>query len=497
MLGIGPSFVDGVAYLRSAITGAAEPRNSLDQPRLGRNLSRLTEHRREGKTPLEYAVTKVAELIAPPHRDGASQAPGSVNKNSLEDYVRATLGMPHAADNISRDGDLALYLDELSKNESTRGAQPVTRSSFTLLCVLYLADQVPGPLEYGRFSRDAFVGWLNGQLGPGTVGDDLIPERYFDSVAVVKPETRFPNLCAIRSGDSGFVDVRAMSPFDLRKRDLRNVDLRNVDLRYADLSSAELTGSTLRGVNLRGANLFCAKLSSADLTGAVLQAANLFRAYLRDANLTGADLTDADLRAILCNVNLHDANLDVTPETAVEVVFSREANLTGTRLALSPEEPCQQYVRKSMAGWRAREFGMNLNHRNNEGRSVLKNIAGLDDSCRGTKQALMRGVVAGLDREWSKRPYRVEALIPSLGDVLFEDPEYLRGYDAFSKWLCAGMLGDGSTSLDPSLSDAALKAVGRYATDLLQAQAFKAILQRRDAIFQVLRTIQERAEAAP
>ena len=218
MLSIGSSFAPGVAHHASASAGAEEPRrHSLDQPRLGRNLSGLTAHH-GWQTPLQHAVTTLAGRIAAPDRDGARHVAGTVNKDSLENYVRATLGMPH--DDAMIDSDLAPYLDELSRNESTDGAQPITRDSFVLLCILHLAGQVPGPAEYGQLSRHAFVGWLNEQLGPGTVRGDLIPDEYFASVKVVTPETAFPNRCAVSYG-LGLADeapVQAMLPFDLRHR---------------------------------------------------------------------------------------------------------------------------------------------------------------------------------------------------------------------------------------------------------------------------------------
>jgi hypothetical protein len=92
-----------------------------------------------------------------------------------------------------------------------------------------------------------------------------------------------------------------------------------------------------------------------------------------------------------------------------------------------------------MAPWRAAEFDMYLNHRNG-GYSVLKDIAGPDDRCRDTKRALMRAVVGELDRvRTTPRAAAVARLIPSLGDVLFDDPEYLRGHDDFSARLRAGL----------------------------------------------------------
>jgi hypothetical protein len=78
--------------------------------------------------------------------------------------------------------------------------------------------------------------------------------------------------------------------------------------------------------------------------------------------------------------------------------------------------------------------------------NVLKNIAGLHDDCRDTKRALMRTVVGVLARVWTTRPDDVAALIRPLGEALYEDQEeYLRDHDAFSAWLDARLLDDGST----------------------------------------------------
>ena len=91
----------------------------------------------------------------------------------------------------------------------------------------------------------------------------------------------------------------------------------------------------------------------------------------------------------------------------------------------------------------------------------------------------------------------VVGLVPSLGKVLFEDPEYLRGHVAFSAWLCDRLLGDGSRPLDPRLPDTSLEAVGRYATDLLVKKGFEAVKQRGVAIDRVLCEMLRRAESGP
>jgi hypothetical protein len=116
-----------VAPVSRAATGAAEPpRESLARPRLGwRNLSLLTAHGPE-KTPLQYAVTELARLISPPppaiHGGGRP-----VHEGTLNDYVRASLGMKHEA--ITIVPALRPYLDELSKSEATRARSPCSASS--------------------------------------------------------------------------------------------------------------------------------------------------------------------------------------------------------------------------------------------------------------------------------------------------------------------------------------------------------------------------------
>jgi hypothetical protein len=454
-----------MVHLPPAATGAAElRRDSLDQPLLGRDLSLLKAHG-PGETPLQHAVTKMAGLIARPH-DGESLA-GVVNLGSLKAYVRASLGMRQVdkRDEAKIDPDLAPYLDELSKTASTDEGPPITRSSFTLLCILHMADQVPGR-RYGEFSRDAFMKWLSGQLDPATVRDDWIPEDYFKTVQVTKPAAVLTTQCAVLYGRDGAtsIDVPAMRPLDLEGADLEGLDLRGADLQGANLRRANLQGANLEGANLEGANL-----RDANLRGAFLSRANL-----RFADLTG---TDTDLEgAWLTGANLEGAKLNGTGMQAVDLVFSGGGvpNLAGTRLFVSAKEAasCQRSVAARMATWSAGEFDENLNHRNNDERGFLKNIAGLNDSCRYEKRALMRAVVGELDRARTSQrdtglPAAVNALIPSLGDVLFEDPEYLRGHDDFSAWLCAGLMGDGSTPLDPTLSDTALQALHGYATGRL------------------------------
>lgn len=214
--------VPGMAPGLRRDAGAGEPpRVSLEQPRLGQDLSRLARHA-PWQTPLQHAVTKVAGLIVPPGWLGRA---GSVNEDSLEHYVRASLGMRHDAAEI--DPGVAPYLDELSKNESAFEAEPVTASSFTLLCVLYMADQVPGSAGYGQFGREAFMDWLEQQLTPAAVPDDCIPERYFDAVQVST------NPCTVRFGPDGAdsVVVQSMHRANLPGADLRGADLRGPGLR--------------------------------------------------------------------------------------------------------------------------------------------------------------------------------------------------------------------------------------------------------------------------
>ena len=258
-----PSNVPGMAPVSRADTAAREPlRISLEQPRLGRDLSRLVAHGPE-VTPLQYAATKVAELIAPPHQaiDGEGPA-GPVNVDSLEAYVRASLGMAHDATKI--DLGLAPYLEELSKNEVADRAEPVTGSSFTLLCLLHVADQVPGSAQYGQFNQEAFMGWLERQLPTDAFRRDCIPGRYFDAVQVSRnPEAGF----TVQYGRDGAksVDVQAMH---------------GADLEGAPLQGANPPDANLPGANLRGANLDYAPLPSANLQSANLEGANLDREVL-------------------------------------------------------------------------------------------------------------------------------------------------------------------------------------------------------------------------
>jgi hypothetical protein len=76
--------------------------------------------------------------------------------------------------------------------------------------------------------------------------------------------------------------------------------------------------------------------------------------------------------------------------------------------------------------------------------------------------------------------------------VLFDDPEYLRDYDDFADWLCAGLLGDGSKPLDSALSDATLEALGRYASRLMEAEEGAGTISG-PLIHQVLYAMRERA----
>ncbi|MFM0610352.1 hypothetical protein PQR05_38435, partial [Paraburkholderia sediminicola] len=79
--------------------GAGESsHNPLERPRLGRDLSRLTAHP-SWQSPLQFAMTRMAERIVPSHRaiDGHYPDGCPVNGLSLGRHVRAVLGMPHEA----------------------------------------------------------------------------------------------------------------------------------------------------------------------------------------------------------------------------------------------------------------------------------------------------------------------------------------------------------------------------------------------------------------
>ncbi|WP_408485779.1 pentapeptide repeat-containing protein [Paraburkholderia sediminicola] len=285
--------------------------NPLERPRLGRELSRLTAHP-SWQSPLQFAMTRMAERIVPSHCaiDGHYPDGCPVNGLSLGHHVRAVLGMPHEACQI--DPALAPYLDELGKNASMFWAQPVTFSAFSLLCLLYSADQAPGTCEYGRLERGFFMGWLNRQLEPDTVRGDLIPGSYFERVQVRTPAGVFlPRHCTVECDNGGAIEVPAMGPPDLQSCDLSGRDLRGTDLRGANLRGVNLNGVNLQGANLQGANLRGADLQDADLQDADLQGADLRGANLRGANLKYADLRDISLQdADLQNANLQGANLN-------------------------------------------------------------------------------------------------------------------------------------------------------------------------------------------
>jgi hypothetical protein len=123
---------------------------------------------------------------------------GPVN-DSLNDYVRAILGMQHDAGKI--DPGLGRYLDQLSRNESPDGARPITLDSFKLLWVLYMADPKP---VYGK--QIDFMNWLNGHLGPGTVRDDLIADfKMVYSPGVPDPEQDSRNMKV--TGNTTFTEI--------------------------------------------------------------------------------------------------------------------------------------------------------------------------------------------------------------------------------------------------------------------------------------------------
>ncbi|MFL9989414.1 hypothetical protein, partial [Paraburkholderia sediminicola] len=210
---------------------------------------RLTAHQ-SGESPLQYALTKVAGLIAPAGPSMTVEEPSEcpVNEHSFKDYVLAALGMPHNANRITP--ELAPYLDELSRNASTWLAQPVTRSSFSLLCVLYATWHVPGTDAYHKITRASFMGWLNRQLAPATIRDDCIPEDFFHTVQVRAALDR----CTVRCGQDGApsVEVRAMQRQDFRGEDLRGAHLTAT---APDLTSVDLTCSRVAYANLSDTNI--------------------------------------------------------------------------------------------------------------------------------------------------------------------------------------------------------------------------------------------------
>ena len=567
----------------------AEPsqRESLEQPRLGRDLSALNRHE-SGQSPLQFAMTKMAALFAAPAINGECTAASSpFHTDDIPSYARAVLGLSH--DDSEIDETLAPYLDELSKNESAIQAQSVTRSSFLLLCMLYLADQVPGASHYGQLqlTPTSFSEWLQCQLPDSAIRHDLIPKEYFDTAQVFKLKeelsTQYVIKCShpdefvaavvtsirpinsrIDSQPSKQQDVnlssseprparsrRVASPslrdFDLRGVDLRGATLQGVDLDWAQLEGANLQGADLRGArlqsanlrgvnlqgadlqgtelrhaklhqaNLRGANLQHTSLRGAALPGANLQGASLLGANLRGATLQGADLQhanlrDADLeRTDLSDADLQGANLE---DVWLSMTALRDANLRNAVLdwrilfrsdvesprALLPtlsEHALKSDVASRIRSRTASDFDVRFNHRNNDGRSVLRNIESIDDRCRPQKQALMRAVIAELDNVRMHDSDIIADLVPSLGDVLFQDAEYLKGYDDFVRWMCAGLLGEGQSLLDNQIKDSALKALGEHVVYLLETGGLDAVTGHSTAFYQVLHTTRERAASAP
>jgi hypothetical protein len=101
-----PDVVRGVAPVSPADAGAGEPlRVSLEQPRLGRDLSRLTAHGPD-ETPLQHAATKLAGLIAPWYlaSNGGSLAERPVSQYGLRDYVRGARDGARCSQDRSRPG---------------------------------------------------------------------------------------------------------------------------------------------------------------------------------------------------------------------------------------------------------------------------------------------------------------------------------------------------------------------------------------------------------
>ncbi|MFM0610137.1 pentapeptide repeat-containing protein, partial [Paraburkholderia sediminicola] len=312
----------------------------LERPRLGRDLSRLTAHP-SGQSPMQFALTRMAERIVPSHGviDGHCPDGCPVNERSLGHHVRAVLGMPHEANQI--DPALAPYLDELGKNASPTSAEPVTFSAFSLLCLLYIADQAPGTSGYGQLERESFMSWLKKQLAPDTVRVDLIPGSYFERVQVSTPVGVFlPRQCTVECDSGGAIEVPAMRPPELQNwflsgRDLRGTDLRGANLQganlqraqlqFGDLRNAKLPGAKLQNANLQRANLQRANLKGVQLQFGDLRNAKLQDARLQDANLQGADLQGADLQA----AKLQDADLEDAKLLGADL---QGANLEGANL---------------------------------------------------------------------------------------------------------------------------------------------------------------------
>jgi hypothetical protein len=506
----GCSFSGGSPVLPATrpIANAGGLRHSLEQPRRGRDLSRLTVHK-PGESPLQYAMGTLAGLIAPPGHgtDGERR----VNEASLKDHVRAILGMQHEASLI--DPALAPYLDELSKNESTMWARPVTRSSFTLLCILYAADQEPGLQGCDPLTRGGLIRWLKCQLDPGEVRDDWIPDQYFDTVQFRAQSIQRHQVLYGRDM-ADWVEVRAMRPFNLKSfdwRDSRKWSHAENALDLCELYRQRLlvgsTGSSDDFFNLQfleelGVDLGGMKLWNVDLYSCpvslltTLRGADLCDANLVSANLKNLDLGDIKLTgALIQRVDLEGARLRVNAEDAVNIILNASST-TGTKLTIdreASEHDISYYVKRQMEEW-LDDYRCDLlfNHRNNE-QSVLTRIAGLHDSCGDTKRELMRAVVGLLNDKRGTNPDAIVALIPSLGDVLFQDPEYLEGYEDFAGWLCAGLLGDGAILLDQQLGDTALQALGDHATRLLVKEGRGAVTRYSVAIYQVLYAMRRRA----
>ncbi|MFM0610340.1 pentapeptide repeat-containing protein, partial [Paraburkholderia sediminicola] len=231
-----------------------------------------------------------------------------------------------------------------------------------------------------------------------------------------------------------------------------------------DLSGLDLSGTDLRGANLQDANLEGANLRGANLIYADLQNVNLLNVNLNGVNLEGANLNGAYLFRVSPDCVTSFCG---TPEGGMSLIsLTYRRNLKDVR----PEI------------WRRLDFDLLFNHRNNDGRSVLYDIEHLAEGCRAKKQMLMRSVAGELDMLRQGAPEALAELIPSFGDVLFLDPAYLQGHDAFAIWLLDGLLGDGTILLDGRLGDTALQALGVYAGRLLEADGMAVVTGRSAAI---------------
>jgi uncharacterized protein YjbI with pentapeptide repeats len=196
---------------------------------------------------------------------------------------------------------------------------------------------------------------------------------------------------------------------------MKNVRMQGADLSGVNLRGALLSGGQFAGACLVGANLECVKAIRADFHGARLDYAGLAGANLARSRLESANLDHACLNgASVCRASLTGASLR---HAALRRLKCRGANfhrarLDGVDFTLSASE-CRALGNPATGA-------LMINHLDDDCRSLLHTLDGIDDRYHPCKHRLIGTLLAGLAKHLPVRDS-----VPALADRLLRNDGYV------------------------------------------------------------------------